>query len=150
EVDVCAAAVDYHGASKLACRGARSTDERTRVAVTRGVGGRRARRLAEAVRRYQTAARRRGGRAGEIGIRAEISGRVGRTHLVGVAGIRGKTCIGEAGRRWRSDLREGGAAAAGAALHAISGDADVVAGGGPAQIDLRAACRSCGQGCWRS
>ena len=86
-----------------------------------------------------------GGGGGDRGVGAEVVGLVDGADLVAVGGRGGQAGVVEGGAGGGADLGEVGAAGAGAALDAVLGDADVVGGGGPAEVDLGGARRRGGQ-----
>ena len=79
----------------------------------------------------------RGGGGGHRGVvDTHVVGGIDSLHAVTVAGGDGEARIAEGGAGGRGDLHKGGAARALTALDSITGDAHVVGGGGPAEIDL--------------
>ena len=94
-----------------------------------------------------------GGGGGGVGVGGLVAGGVGGEDAVAVAGAGGEggVVVGGAGAVGGGDLVEGGAAGALAAFDAVAGDADVVGGGGPGEVDLDGAGGGGGQvaGCGR-
>ena len=76
-------------------------------------------------------------------IHTHVAGGIDGLHPVAVVRGGGQTGVAECGTGRRGDLRKGRAAYALAALHAIAGDADIVGGCRPAEIDL---CATDGRG----
>ena len=86
----------------------------------------------------------RGGGARRVGVAAGVGGGVRCTNTVAVAGAGNEAGVAERRSRGSADLRESGAAGAGAALDAVVDHRNVVRGGGPREIDLAPARRQGG------
>ena len=110
------------------------------IAGSVGHGGSRA--CVESVRGYQAGNGREGYCSRRGGVGAEVPGRIGGFHMIGVTGARQQAGVTVSSARHGEQPRIVTAAGSLAAFDEVAGDTHVVSRSGPAQIDLAAAdCR---------